>query len=232
MSPTPATASNRLASSAVHQRLREQILGGRLAPGDAIPSERTLSEELGVNRHAVREALKRLQQAGLVKISQGGATRVRDWREEAGLEVLLDIVEQGSEPPAELMRSVLEMRASIGIDAARRCAERAPADDRAEVAELAGEVAAAVESDRTADSIAAFVALWGRIVDGSGNLAYRLGLNSLNGALDAYPQLGELLAPRDADALRALGDAIAGGDEAGAADAARRLLEPDTALAG
>ena len=81
-------------------------------------------------------------------------------------------------------------------------------------------------------SIAAFVALWGRIVDGSGNLAYRLGLNSLNGALDAYPLLGELLAPRDADALRALGDAIARGDEAGAADAARRLLEPDTAVPG
>ena len=57
-----------------------------------MPSERTLAEELGVNRHAVREALKRLQQAGLIRIAQGGATRVLDWRQSGGLEVLLDLM--------------------------------------------------------------------------------------------------------------------------------------------
>ena len=86
------TGGANLASGEVHRRLREQILSGELAPGDPIPSERALSEELGVNRHAVREALKRLQQAGLVRISQGGATRVLDWRDSAGLEVLLDLM--------------------------------------------------------------------------------------------------------------------------------------------
>ena len=232
MEPTRTTSTGGLASAAVHQRLREQILGGELAPGDAIPSERTLSEDLGVNRHAVREALKRLQQAGLVRISQGGATRVLDWRASAGLEVLLDLIEQGSEPPAELMRSVLEMRASIGIDAARRCAERAGDDEREAIQGLAEEAAAAVDGGRTLESIAAFIALWENIVDGSGNLAYRLGLNSLNGALEAYPHLSELLAPRDAAAVRALGAAIASGDTGSAADAAGRLLEPDIDLAG
>jgi DNA-binding FadR family transcriptional regulator len=222
----------RLASSAVHQRLREQILSGELAPGDRIPSERTLSEELGVNRHAVREALKRLQQAGLVRIAQGGATRVQDWRTTAGLEVMLDLVEQGNEPPAELMRSVLEMRASIGVDAARRCAQRAGSEARADVAGLADDVAERIEEGEPAGTTEPFVSLWELIVDGSGNIAYRLGLNSLNGALDAYPQLGELLAPRDADGVRELGRAIADGSPDDAAAAARRLLEPDAELAG
>ncbi len=76
-----------------------------------------------------------------------------------------------------------------------------------------------------------FVSLWGRIVDGSGNLAYRLGLNSLNEALDAYPQLGGLLAPREPGELRNLGSALAAGDATAAADAARALLEPDIDLA-
>lgn len=225
----PASA---LASGAVHLRLREQILGGVLAPGDALPSERVLADELGVNRHAVREALKRLQQAGLVRIAQGGATRVRDWRDSAGLEVMLDLVEHGAEPPAELMRSVLEMRASIGVDAARRCAERATADDRASVGKLAETVAEAIEAGRTPQIAAPFISLWEEVVDGSGNLAYRLGLNSLNSALGAYPQLGERLAPRDPAGLRDLGAAIAAGSGVAAGEAARRLLEPDIELAG
>ena len=44
-------------SDRVHERLRGQILDGTLAPGDPVPSERSLAEELGVTRHAVREAL-------------------------------------------------------------------------------------------------------------------------------------------------------------------------------
>ena len=64
-------------SDAIHRALRRAILDGTYGPDTALPSERQLSEELGASRHAVREALKRLQQAGLIAISQGGATRVR-----------------------------------------------------------------------------------------------------------------------------------------------------------
>ncbi len=230
--PTSASSPPGLASSTVHLRLREQILGGILVPGDPVPSERALSEEMGVNRHAVREALKRLQQAGLVTISQGGATRVRDWRDTAGLEVMLDLVKHGDEPPADLMRSVLEMRASIGVDAARRCAERADDGARESVRDLAEAVATAVEERRAPGIAEPFVSLWQQIVDGSGNLAYRLGLNSLNSALEAYPQIGERLTPRDPGSLRDLGAAIAARDGKAASSAAGRLLEPDIDLAG
>lgn len=230
--PTSASSLPGLASTTVHLRLREQILGGRLAPGDPVPSERALSEEMGVNRHAVREALKRLQQAGLVTISQGGATRVRDWRDTAGLEVMLDLVNHGDEPPADLMRSVLEMRASIGADAARRCAQRAGAGARERTRELAEAVAGAIDEGRAVGIVEPFVSLWQQIVDGSGNLAYRLGLNSLNSALDAYPQIGERLAPHDPGLLRELGAAIAARDGEAAGAAAARLLEPDIDLAG
>ena len=75
-------------SGKVFSQLRKQILSGSLAPGDPLPSERTLVGELGVSRHAVREALRRLQQAGLIAVSQGGATRVLDLRSSGGLELL------------------------------------------------------------------------------------------------------------------------------------------------
>jgi DNA-binding FadR family transcriptional regulator len=81
-----------------------------------------------------------------VRISQGGATRVQDWRETAGLEVLLDLVASPGGPPPELARAVLEMRESIGVDAARRCAARAGAQQRAAIAALAEEAARAIDA--------------------------------------------------------------------------------------
>jgi len=161
-----------------------------------------------------------------VRITQGGATRVLDWRQSAGLEVLLDLMERDAEPPAELIRSVLEMRVSIGVDAARRCAERGKADVRERVGSLAESTATRVEAADPA-ALEEFVAMWQAIVNGSGNLAYLLGLNSLNAALDAYPDLGRALAPRDPRALRQLGKSIAAGDDAAAARAASALLEAD-----
>jgi DNA-binding FadR family transcriptional regulator len=228
---TPEENGN-LASAEVHRRLRDQILDGELAPGDRVPSERSLSEELGVNRHAVREALKRLQQAGLVRISQGGATRVLDWRQNAGLDLLLDLMRQGDAPPPELVGAVLEMRASVGVDVVRRCAERASKDQRAEIGRRAAAAAAlalAAEHEALVDS---YVRLWELIVDGSDNLAYRLALNSLNSALTAFPDLAGALAPTDPDDLRRLGEAIAAGDVDAAVASARTLLEGDIDLVG
>src|SRR3954451_11768659 len=75
-------------SDAVFEQLQAQILGGHLAAGEALPSERALTELMGVNRQAVREALKRLDQAGLVEINHGGVTRARNYRESAGLDLL------------------------------------------------------------------------------------------------------------------------------------------------
>jgi GntR family transcriptional regulator, transcriptional repressor for pyruvate dehydrogenase complex len=220
-----------LASAEVHRRLRGQILDGELAPGDRVPSERSLSEALGVNRHAVREALKRLQQAGLVRISQGGATRVLDWRQSAGLDLLLDLMRQGDAPPPDLVRSVLEMRASVGIDVVRRCTERADDEQRAEIARRSAASAAMAVADEHDALVDGYIRLWEQIVDGSANLAYRLALNSLNGALTALPDLAAALTPARPDDLRRLGDSIASGDVDEAIASARALLEGDIDLA-
>jgi DNA-binding FadR family transcriptional regulator len=208
-------------SDLVHDRLRRDILDGRLAPGEAVPSERVLAEELGVNRHAVREALKRLQQAGLVRISQGGATRVQDWRDSGGLDLLLDLAGIGDIPP-DVVRSVLEMRASIGVDAARRCAVRADAATGKELRRRAEQVAAAGTPQEVDER---YAELWGVIVDGSANLAYRLALNSLNAALASHAELLDLVRPQPEGVLR-LGQALAARDAAGAEAAARALLDP------
>src|SRR5918995_1375877 len=47
------------------------MLDGSRAPGERLPSETDLGESFGVSRSVVREALKRLQRAGLIKTVHG-----------------------------------------------------------------------------------------------------------------------------------------------------------------
>jgi DNA-binding FadR family transcriptional regulator len=196
-------------------------LRGRILSGDEteLPSERRLAEDLGASRHAVREALKRLQQAGLVRITQGGATRVRDWRRHGGLELLLEL----DELPPGAERDVMEMRASVGADAARRCATRATAVQRAEL-EARAEMLAAETGRDVRNTI--YEAFWDLIIEGAGNLAYRLALNTLVAgrqvSVDAIRVAAEL---DDPDAIRALAAAVARGDDEDAHARARELLE-------
>ena len=212
-------------SAEIHARLRGAILTGSYAAGAALPSERQLSEELGASRHAVREALKRLQQAGLISISQGGATRVRDWRRHGGLDLLLALGAEGQAPPElGLVRATLEMRASVGADAARLCALRADGAQRAEVTARAEALAV---TDDPAARTAIYDVLWDLIIDGAGNLAYRLALNTLVAgqrvlALDAAMVGAEIA---DAEAVRGLARAIADADPDGAHARARALLD-------
>ena len=201
-------------SQTVYEAITSEILAGRFEPGDALPSERTLSEQFAVNRHAIREALKRLQQSGLVEISHGGATRVLDWRSHAGLDLLAQLAAAGYASDPHTVRSVLEMRLSIGADAARLCALRATPE------RLDG-IAAAADGDDE-DS---YNALWLEIVDGADNVAYRLALNSLLAGSEALGApvvyAGESGDPK---ARRALAAALAARQADAAEQAARTLL--------
>jgi GntR family transcriptional regulator, transcriptional repressor for pyruvate dehydrogenase complex len=53
------------------EELKRRILSGEIAPGEKLPAENSLVEEFGVSRTVVREAVSRLQAAGLVETFQG-----------------------------------------------------------------------------------------------------------------------------------------------------------------
>lgn len=68
--PFETARSTRTFENVVSQ-IRDLISRGRLRPGDKLPPERELSVRLGVGRNAVREALRALEQAGIVDLRQG-----------------------------------------------------------------------------------------------------------------------------------------------------------------
>jgi GntR family transcriptional regulator len=59
------------------QSLMQDIADGRYAVGGALPTEAELCRQFGVSRHTMREALRRLREAGLVSRHHGVGTRVR-----------------------------------------------------------------------------------------------------------------------------------------------------------
>jgi GntR family transcriptional repressor for pyruvate dehydrogenase complex len=56
------------ASEAVVRQIEEALLRGELRPGDRLPSERELCEQIGVSRPTLREALRSLESAGIVQL--------------------------------------------------------------------------------------------------------------------------------------------------------------------
>ncbi len=214
-------------ATAVFEQLRDRILHGHIQPGDSLPSERILVERLQVNRGAVREGLKRLEQAGLVAITQGGATSVLDFTKTAGLEILgAMIVGPGGEINTTIARNVIEMRTSLAVQLVQRAAQQKPSDQLDSLHSIL------VQMENHADEIDVLQQLamdfWRIVVVHSGSIAYQLALNSLNAV---YSKIQVHLRYILADEFQALEDyttlakAIENQEEIKAVETTRRIVE-------
>jgi DNA-binding FadR family transcriptional regulator len=212
----------------VFGQLVAEIVSGRYAPRTTLPGERGLSDVFGVNRHVVREALKRLEQLGLVKTFQGGGTRVLEFKRSAGLDLLAVIAEhpEAIERMLPLLHSALEMRAVIGVDVARLCALDASDEVRDELVDVGETLAAVADGPELLPLDQRF---WQQMLDGAGNLAYQLAFNSLIRAVHATPEFSVRWLEHEleqCDYRRRIARAIAAHDPDTAEIAARDALAP------
>jgi DNA-binding FadR family transcriptional regulator len=219
---------------AVFEQLMAEIVAGGVPPGATLPPERALTEQLGVNRQAVREALQRMHLLGLIDIRHGEPTRVRDFRSEASPELLswLIIRPDGSIDPA-VVRSVFELRATIGADAARLCATRAVPALVEELSGVVTEMDHALDADDDVELFTLSERFWGLVVDGADNVAYQLLLNVLRRVYSPIPL--EAIAVLVADELhdvaghKRVASAISKHQERPAELAARKVLDQGAA---
>jgi len=58
------------------QQIKSQIKKGILKPGEKLPSERKLADQLGVSRSSVREAIQALAFSGYLEVIQGKGTYI------------------------------------------------------------------------------------------------------------------------------------------------------------
>ncbi|HTB76175.1 MAG TPA: GntR family transcriptional regulator [Polyangiaceae bacterium] len=213
-------------SEQVFEQLAAEIITGRYAPGSQLPAERALTVVFDVNRHVVREALKRLEQIGLVKISQGGGTKVLDFKRHAGLDLLAVMSEyaRAGDDVAAIWLAVLEMRAAIAADAARLCAVRATEETKQELLALVNQMKSTSGED---ELFRLDLRFWELLADGANNIAYRLALNTMTrsaevkGALAVQWSVYEL---KKADYWLPVATAIASGDANGAESLTRETM--------
>lgn len=221
-------------SDAVFDQLCAQILGRRIDPGSTLPPERELATALGVNRGAIREALKRLAQAGLVEQRHGGGTFVLDYRRSGDLSLLSRLLTSPEgDPDLVVARSIMEMRAVLAPDIARLCAERATPRQKLDLQALVDEMRQVLHHEgeseaRKLDRLQLLsLELWDLLVQGSENIAYRLAFNTLR---RTYEQIREaLVLPlaaelRSVDRCAAIVAAVERGDGQGAGAEARALI--------
>ncbi len=129
----------RVAEEIVEQ-LRSLILTGQYPPGAKLPPERELAKTLGVNRASLREALKKLEHLGLVRIRQGDGTRVQNYMETAGIELVAHLVPMAGSDPT-IIRDVMEFRRVFGREVARLAAGRIAPEDLAPLRTIAAKSA-------------------------------------------------------------------------------------------
>lgn len=135
-----ASLQRRRHSDRIAADLREDIVRGRYRAGERLPPERELASRLAVNRGSVREALKQLEQLGLVEIRRGDGALVRPLHE-ASIEVVRDLLRAGDGLERRVLEEILDVHEMLLAGAAALTVERlsdgALARARALVAELA-----------------------------------------------------------------------------------------------
>ncbi|MEB0205164.1 transcriptional regulator GlcC [Pseudomonas sp. CCC3.1] len=104
----------------VSERIERLIVDGVLKTGQLLPSERRLTEKLGVSRTALREGLKLLRARGIIHTEQGKGSFVADLSGHAGASPLMHLF--SSQP--RTLYDLFEVRSLLEGESARLAALR------------------------------------------------------------------------------------------------------------
>src|ERR1700684_3575881 len=145
----------RRAFEEICERIREQLALGVLKPGDKLPAERELAQQLGVSRNVLREALRSLEMAGILKLRKGvkGGAFIREGDTGRMNEVMRDMLSLGTISVRELSEArinVIDLVVRLAcVNARQRDFEALEANiERTELATSEGRMLDRVECSR------------------------------------------------------------------------------------
>jgi GntR family transcriptional repressor for pyruvate dehydrogenase complex len=104
----------------VIEQIQQMIMAGDLKPGDRLPSERELTEQLQVSRTSIREALRSLEIIGLLESRHGGGNFIKETLDDALFQPLSVMFKLHCDNPA----AILEIRRMLEVEGAALAAQR------------------------------------------------------------------------------------------------------------
>ena len=129
----------------VSRQILNQILSGELKPGDRLPTERSLSAQLGVSRTAVREAITYLEGKGLLQEREDSGSIVR----EVTFGCLLSFISEALCDNKRLLYDLLGVRKLMEAEMAREAARRTTADKAHRLRALADDFGKSIHAGQT-----------------------------------------------------------------------------------
>ncbi len=211
----------------VARQIRRLILNDRVAPGSRLPAERDLAQRFGTNRNTLREAVRLLEEEGLIRVRQGGGMEVLDYRRTGGIHLIshyLDDVEDPARRAAFVIEAVALRREAMALVArlaAREHSERDAEDLRAAFAALSEAVA-------SGQGVAAADIAFHRCLGlAAGRLVIAWLVNTLADAFERLVRDGRLWVVEEGylDNLRAVLEAVLARDPDRAAETVTRHFE-------
>jgi GntR family transcriptional repressor for pyruvate dehydrogenase complex len=129
----------------IAERIADEITSAKLAPGAKLPTEQEMVAAMGVSRTVVREAVAALRAEGLVVTRQGAGAFVAPDVERRPFRLALDGL-----PSIAKVLEIMELRASVEVEAAGLAASRGSTAARRRVGRALAAIDAALERGESA----------------------------------------------------------------------------------
>lgn len=178
----PAPLARLSAAEAVFNTIRQDIESGRLAVGSKLSSEATLSQQYGVSRSVIREALRSCTALGLTVTKTGKGTFV-----------VADKVANDLTLGQYSARDLTEARPHIEVPAAGLAAERRSAEELETLRDLAAAMATETDPESWVSLDSSFHAA---IAQASGNKVFASVVADIRGALAHQSETLNMVADR------------------------------------
>ena len=122
----------------ITELLRGKILSGELQPGDRLPAERDIAEQMGVSRSSLHQAVLQLESEGFLKIEPRRGTVVADYRKYPTPQSLSALFNYGSvELDEPIFKDMMDFRLWVETECARRACTNIYASTMREMRDIA-----------------------------------------------------------------------------------------------
>lgn len=139
-------------------QIEEMILSGELQPGDKLPTEREIADDMGISKTIVHEGIRELARMGFLDVISRQGVYVADYASTGNLDTLFAIIRyRGGMPDKKMICSLLDTRIYLECPAIEILAAKHTAEDIRKLERLQENMHRAIDGDISAFAETLFI---------------------------------------------------------------------------